>query len=199
MNIKTSYITLLLVTISLFSINAFAVEWQLDPINSQLSFISTKKVNVAETHYFRNIQGSVDSQGQLILAIDLASVDTNITVRDERMREYLFEVDIFTTATVSASIDTSDVDAIAEGASARLTVDAELDLHGEKKTLKMDVVVTRLVGAKLSVVSVQPVILNLSDFSLVSGVEKLRELAKLPSISQAVPVSFYLIFKLKHG
>ena len=183
----------------MFSVNIFAAEWQLDPINSQLSFISTKKVNVAETHYFRNIQGSVDSQGQLILAIDLASVDTNITVRDERMREYLFEVDIFTTATVSASIDTSDIDAIAEGASARLTVDAELDLHGEKKTLKMDVVVTRLVGAKLSVVSVQPVILNLSDFSLVSGVEKLRELAKLPSISQAVPVSFYLIFKLKHG
>ena len=196
MNIKHSYIALLLV---MFSVNIFAAEWQLDPINSQLSFISTKKVNVAETHYFRNIQGSVDSQGQLILAIDLASVDTNITVRDERMREYLFEVDIFTTATVSASIDTSDVDAIAEGASARLTVDAELDLHGEKKTLKMDVVVTRLVGAKLSVVSVQPVILNLSDFSLVSGVEKLRELAKLPSISQAVPVSFYLIFKLKHG
>ena len=199
MNIKRSYIRLLLVIFSLFSINAFAVEWQLDPTNSQVSFISTKKINVAETHYFRQLDGSVDSQGQLTLAIDLASVDTNITVRDERMREYLFEVDIFTTATVSASIDMSDVAAIAEGASARITVDAELDLHGEKKPLKMDVVVTRLVGAKLSVVSVQPVILNISDFALISGVEKLRELANLPSISQAVPVSFYLMFKLKHG
>ncbi|RKZ87016.1 MAG: hypothetical protein DRQ39_04925 [Gammaproteobacteria bacterium] len=98
-----------------------------------------------------------------------------------------------------ANIDTSDIDAIAEGASALLTVDVELNLHGETKPLTMDIAVTRLAGAKLSVVSVRPVILNVSDFSLVAGVEKLRELAKLPSISQAVPVSFYLIFKLKHG
>ena len=199
MNIKHSYTTLLLVMLSLFSANSFAAEWQLDPTSSQLSFISTKKVNVAQTHHFNNIQGSVDSQGQLILEIDLASVDTNIAVRDERMKTFLFEIDKFTTATITAAIDTSDIDAIAEGASAVLTVDAELDLHGEKKPLQIDIVVTRLVGAKLSVVSVQPVILNLSDFSLVAGVEKLMELAKLPSISQAVPVSFYLIFKLKHG
>ncbi len=199
MNIKHSYTTLLLVMLSLFSANSFAAEWQLDPTSSQLSFISTKKVNVAETHHFNNIQGSVDSQGQLILEIDLASVDTNIAVRDERMKTFLFEIDKFTTATITAAIDTSDIDAIAEGASAALTIDAELDLHGEKKPLQIDIVVTRLVGAKLSVVSVQPVILNLSDFSLVAGVEKLMELAKLPSISQAVPVSFYLIFKLKHG
>lgn len=199
MNIKTGHITLLLVMFSLFSANTLAAEWQLDPTNSQVSFISTKKVNVAETHYFKKIQGSVDSQGQLTLAIDLASVDTNIPVRDERMKEYLFETDVFTTATVRANIDTSDIDAIAEGASALLTVDVELNLHGETKPLTMDIVVTRLAGAKLSVVSVQPVILNVSDFSLVAGVEKLRELAKLPSISQAVPVSFYLIFKLKHG
>ena len=199
MNIKCSYITIVLLMFSFFSVNALAAEWQLDPAHSQLSFISTKKINVAETHYFRKLEGNVDSAGQLTLAIDLASVDTNISVRDERMKEFLFEVDIFTTATIRATIDTSEIDAIAEGASARLTVDAVLDLHGEKKLLKMDVVVTRLVGAKLSVVSVAPTILNLSDFSLVSGVEKLRELAKLPSISHAVPVSFYLVFKLKHG
>jgi polyisoprenoid-binding protein YceI len=199
MKIRSSYIALLLVTFSLFSVNTFAAEWQIDPTNSQLSFISIKKINVAETHYFRNLQGSVDSHGQLTLAIDLASVDTNITVRDERMIEFLFETDVFTTATVSATIDTSEIDAIAEGASARLIISAVLDLHGEKQPLKMDVIVTRLVGAKLSVVSVQPVILNLSDYSLVSGVEKLRELAKLPTISHAVPVSFYLIFKLKQG
>lgn len=199
MNMKISYIKLLLLMFSLFSANIFAAEWQLDSINSQLSFISTKKVNVAETHHFKKVQGSVGSQGQLTLAIDLASVDTNITVRDERMKEYLFETDIFTTATVRANIDMSDIDAIAEGASVLLTVDVELDLHGETKPLTMDIVVTRLVGAKLSVVSVHPVILNVSDFSLVAGVEKLRELAKLPSISQAVPVSFYLVFKLKHG
>jgi hypothetical protein len=42
------------------------------------------------------------------------------------------------------------------------------------------------------VVSAHPVILNADNYKLAKGIEKLRELASLPSISHAVPVSFYL-------
>ena len=113
------------------------------------------------------------------------------------MIKYLFEVSSFSTAKLTANIDLSLLDAIAQGASSLLTIDAMLDLHGENNPVQLNVIVTRLVGAKISVVTTQPAIINVADFSLVSGVNKLMELAKLPSISHAVPVSFYLTLNLK--
>lgn len=183
--------------LSISSISAYAIDWVIDAHNSQLNFVSIKKINIAEIHEFKKLQGSYDSEGQFTLDIDLASVDTQNPVRDDRMKSNLFEVSKFSSAKITAMIDTGLVDAIAEGASERFTVDANLDLHGVSKPLTLDVIVTRLVGAKLSVVSVQPVIINADDFALTAGISKLMELASLPSISQAVPVSFYLTLKLK--
>lgn len=40
--------------------------------------------------------------------------------------------------------------------------------------------------------SFQPIIVNANEFDLVAGIDKLREIAGLSSISQAVPVSFVL-------
>jgi len=175
-----------------------AAQWVIDNQHSQLNFISTKKVNIAEVHQFRSFQGALDSNGQFELTIDLLSVDTNSAVRDERMTKYLFDVEQFSTATLTANIDLAILDAIAQGAaSVPLEIDANLSLHGETKSIKLNVIISRLVGAKLAVVSAQPVIVKAEDFALVSGVNKLMELAKLPSISHAVPVSFYLTLNLK--
>lgn len=183
--------------LSISSISAHAIDWVIDGNDSQLNFISIKKIDIAEVHEFKKLQGSYDSQGQFILNIDLTSVDTHIAVRDDRMKNDLFEVSKFSSAKITAMIDTDLVDAIAEGASQRFTIEANLDLHGVSKPLTLDVIVTRLVGAKLSVVSAQPIIINANDFALAAGINKLMELASLPSISQAVPVSFYLTLKLK--
>ncbi len=198
MNIlKLTKIVVVGLGLSISSISAYAIDWVIDGHNSQLNFVSIKKINIAEVHEFKKLQGSYDSQGQFILDIDLASVDTHIPIRDDRLKNDFFEVSKFSSAKITAMIDTDLVDAIAEGASERFTVDANLDLHGVSKPLTLDVIVTRLVGAKLSVVSMQPVIINADNFGLAAGISKLMELASLPSISQAVPVSFYLTLKLK--
>lgn len=185
------------VSLSLISSGAYAIDWIIDGSQSQLNFVSIKKNKIAEVHSFKELKGAYDSQGQFTLDIDLASVDTNNPVRDDRMNNYLFEVNRFSTATITSKIDTALIDAIAEGASELFTIDASLDLHGVVTALELDVLVTRLVGAKLSVVSARPVIINADDFGLMPGINKLMELAKLPSISQAVPVSFYVTLKLK--
>ncbi|MDT8371482.1 MAG: YceI family protein [Gammaproteobacteria bacterium] len=195
MNKHTIWLNVLLIMLSINT--AFATQWQLDNDNSQLNFISTKKTHVSEIHQFKRLDGTIDDSGNVIITIDLASIDTKIAIRDERMTTFLFDVASYPTAVLKATIDPETIDAIAEGASSELTVDATLELHGQSVPLTLDVVVTRLVGAKLSVVSVKPVLLNVADFSLVAGVEKLRELANLPSISHTVPVSFYLNFGLK--
>lgn len=51
---------------------------------------------------------------------------------------------------------------------------------------------TKISDNKLMVSSFQPIIINANEFGLVAGVEKLRDIAGLSSISQAVPVSFVL-------
>ncbi|KKN59438.1 hypothetical protein LCGC14_0542150 [marine sediment metagenome] len=195
--VKLTKMTAVVMGLSLSSISAQAMDWVIDSSDSQLNFISIKKTNIAEVHSFKQLQGSYDAQGQFVLDIDLASVDTNVAIRDDRMKKELFDVSKYSTAILTASIDTDLVDAIAEGASTHLTIDAKLNLHGVTKPLTLDVIVTRLVGAKLSVVSAKPVIINADDFELASGVNKLMELASLPSISHVVPVSFYLTLKLK--
>lgn len=198
MNIlKSITMTAVVMGLSLSSLSVYAVDWTVDSAESQLNFISIKKESTAETHHFKYLQGSYNSNGQFVLDIDLTSVDTQIPVRDERMQEYLFEVNTFSTATITANIDADLVDAMGDGTSQHLTVDAHLDLHGVKKPLTLEIIVTRLVGDKLSVVSAQPVVINADDFALASGINKLMELASLPSISHAVPVSFYLTLKQK--
>jgi len=44
------------------------------------------------------------------------------------------------------------------------------------------------------VVSERPVVISATQFGLAEGVESLRKIAGLPSISVAVPVSFVLSF-----
>lgn len=184
-------------SLSFISVSAQASNWIVDSSISQLNFVSIKKNTIAEVNSFKHLEGSYNTQGQFSLDIDLASVDTHNPVRDERMKNFLFEVSTYSTATITADINTALVDAIAEGRNERFTVEAELSLHGVTTPITIDVIVTRLVGAKLSVVSAQPVIINTSDFGLASGVNKLMELASLPSISQAVPVTFNVTLKLK--
>lgn len=174
-----------------------ASEWVIDSNQSELNFISIKKTHIAEVHQFTQLTGELNSEGKFTFNIDLASVDTHNPVRDIRMKEFLFDIASFPSATVTSTIDVEDILSIAEGASARLTVDATLELHGQTKPLVLDVIVTRLVGAKLSVTSTKPVILNVGDFALMDGIEKLRDLAKLPSISKTVLVSFYITLNLK--
>lgn len=190
--------TIITVLAFLFMTSVSASEWRVDNNHSQVSFISVKKINIAEVHQFEHVDGTLDSDGHFNLSIDLASVNTHNLVRDERMKVFFFNVNTFSEAVLKAEIAPSILDSIAEGASTYVSIDSILELHGESKPLKLDVIITRLVGAKLLVVSAQPIILNVNDFSLVSGVNKLMELAKLPSISHSVPVSFNLMLKLAH-
>ncbi|MGB5200637.1 MAG: YceI family protein, partial [Sedimenticolaceae bacterium] len=80
-------------------------EWQLVPDKSHLSFVSTKKQHIAESHTFKGLQGSVDNDSVGTVAVDLASVDTKIEIRDERMRETLFETKEYPTAVFTTHVD----------------------------------------------------------------------------------------------
>lgn len=184
--------TIVSLSLLLAAVSAQAAEWQLDNAQSQLNFISIKKGDVAEVHHFDRLTGSLSDSGMFTVDIALDSVNTNIEIRDQRMREFLFDVADFPSATLTAQVQPELVTELSTGMSHSATIDAELSLHGQKQTLAIDVVVTKLSDSKLMLVSAKPLVVNVSEFDLTEGVEKLRELAGLPSISHAVPVSFYL-------
>jgi len=172
-------------------------EWVLNGDESTVSFVSTKAINIAEVHKFASLTGSVDSVGKVEVMVSLASVDTGIEIRDDRMREMLFDTETYALATMTANVDIEMLGELATGESMRATIEGELSLHGESVPMSFDVVVARTAESQLLVMSEKPVVVNAPLFKLAEGVERLREIAGLPSISTAVPVSFVLSFDSK--
>lgn len=170
--------------------------WTLNGDDSTLSFISTKAVNVAEIHKFTSLTGGVDDTGNVTVSIALASVDTGIEIRDDRMREMLFDTGTYASAEMTAQVSMTMLDELAAGDSKAMAVEGELALHGQSIPMTFEVVVARMGNGDLLVASQKPVVINAPVFNLADGVEALREIAGLPSISAAVPVSFVLAFDM---
>ena len=168
--------------------------WNLDPTRSQISFVSIKAQSVAEAHRFTETSGRISSDGTATLTIQLASVDTLIPIRDERMREMLFRTDLFPTATVIARLDLKQLEALAPGSTLEITSEVVLNFQDRDLPFTAELLVSRLSAKRVVVATLKPIIVNAASLGLTDGVEALREIAGLPSISTAVPVSVVLTF-----
>jgi polyisoprenoid-binding protein YceI len=184
----------LLLTLLLVSTTAQAV-WQLDNSQSWLSFLSIKKQDIAELGVFKQLAGGIDDQGLAEIKIDLTSVDTKIEIRDERMQKFLFNTDVHAHAILSTQLDMEKIEQLAVGQMTVLPLTVQLELHGVKQEIEGNVVVFHLTEQQVLVVNQTVLFVNAADFQLLQGIEKLRELAGLPSISKAVPVNFVFTFK----
>ncbi len=189
MNKLSSILALTLLTSSY----AFA-DWSLINNESTISFTSTKKSAIAEVHYFKNLSGTIDEKGNLNLTVDLSSVETNIPIRNERMTKMLFEISQFANATLTTIIDSQKITNLKEGDTYLDTLTFETSLHGISQKIKTPVKFIRLANNKLMLILEKPVVINASQFGLEKGVEQLKAIAKLPSISTATPVTFSLTF-----
>lgn len=186
-----------LALLSCFSLLTLAgtaqAQWSLDNDESTVSFVSVKADHVAEVHTFDMLSGEIDDDGTVAITIELASVNTLIPIRNERMQAMLFETNMFPQANIEASIDLTSLEAMAPGTSETMQLNFSLEMHGASRSYSAEVKVTRLDEGLLAS-TVKPIVVTAEDFDLVSGVEALREVAGLPSISRAVPVSFTVQF-----
>ncbi|WP_409439250.1 YceI family protein [Psychromonas sp. GE-S-Ul-11] len=169
-------------------------QWDLSNEDSQLNFVTVKSLKIGEVHRFEHLMGSISDTGQVTLSIDLDSVETNIGIRNDRIKKELFETDCFLKATASGFINVNKLGRLEVGDTYKESVQLTLSFHGIAHKVINEVQVTKLNNNKLLVTSLMPVVLNASNYGMTEGVEKLRALAGLPSISDAVPVTFSLIF-----
>lgn len=193
---KLIQLSILLSGLALFNTvwanTALAAKWQLNAEHSTISFVSVKKEKVGETHVFTDFSGSI-SQQQANIIIKPDSVDSKVPIRNERMREFLFETGTYPTIAVSSAI--GDVIAgLKKGQPSHVQLPATLTLHGVEKAITLDVYVSKNGKNTLSVVSAQPVIIKAATFNLVEGINKLSELVGGLPIVTAVPVNFVLTF-----
>jgi len=169
-------------------------DWELDGAHSGLSFVSIKKNSVAEVHRFQTLLGRIGDNGEVQAAIALDSVDTGIAIRDQRMRDMLFETSRFGVAKVTAHVDSAALKNLKVGEFQDLSLTLNMELHGQKHSLSGEFRVLRLAGGGLAVNTLRPMVVNAADFGLDVGIQKLMEVAGLPSIATAVPVTLSLVF-----
>lgn len=174
--------------------NAAYANWELDTANSVVNFVSIKNGSVAETHRFEGIVGVINDVGLARVAIDLDSVDTMIGIRDERLRELLFETGKYPVAELEAVIDEEVMAAVSEGGVATLELPVTLSLHGIEKTIPIAMVAASEGAGRIRVMTARPILLNAGDFALGNGIAALQKIAGLKSIATAVPVTFQLVF-----
>lgn len=181
----------------LLLVNAAQAHWSLDNAASTLSFVTTKADNVAEVHTFDLMTGTIEDDGSVAISIELASVNTMIDIRNERMQAMLFETSMFPNAMISAKVDLAAITAMTPGSTSTASMEFNLELHGASKSYTAEVMLTRLTEGVVAT-TLKPVIVTADSFALVEGVERLREVAGLSRISNAVPVSFSVVFTQGH-
>lgn len=156
--------------------------------------MTTKNTNVIEAHGFDSLSGGISDTGTATLAIDLSSVNTGIALRDQRMRDLLFEVVSFPNATVTLAVPNGLLTNLAVGSTSEIDVTATLNLHGVDQPLATRVSVQKLTNNRVLVQNLTPVLVSAADYDLSNGVEALRAAVAIASISKAVPVDFTLVF-----
>jgi polyisoprenoid-binding protein YceI len=169
-------------------------DWQLDAAASSLHYVTSKASAVSEVNSFAALGGAIDAQGQATLAIDLASVQTNVEIRDQRMREIVFETTQFPHATVTLQVDLAALDAMAAGSSSTASHTAILSLHGVSQELAADLQIIKLDADSIQIQNAKPLLVAAGSFGLADAVEQLREIAGLPSINPNVVVDFTLVY-----
>ncbi|QDO85637.1 YceI family protein [Shewanella psychropiezotolerans] len=185
---------LLLSIVSFTSMNASA-QWSLAPSSAELKFLSTKvlmnKQSITEISSFQTLSGTVSDDGELELKVKLGSVNTQISIRDQRLRDWVFEVSKFQDAEISGKIAKVNLTALAVGAPLRIKLALVLKAHGKEIPLEADLQLVKDLGGSIYVSSISPILFDVKQLGLNISIEKLIEVMGLASINQQVPITFY--------
>lgn len=173
--------------------NAYA-EWHLKSIDSNVYYVSTKNNSVSELNYFNTLSGTLTEEGELNININLESVETDIPIRNERVKAMLFEVLLYPRATITATISPEKIKSLKPGETYLETVNFMLTLHGVTQELSTTVKVIKHAHGDILVTPTTPILISAKQFGLEKGIERLRKIARLDSISPTVPVTFNLTF-----
>ena len=170
-------------------------DWTLDGNASSFHYVTSKNAAVTEVNTISGLQGGINGQGLATLVLDLGTIDTAVEIRNERMRELVFQVAQFPSATVSVQVESTEIDAMPVGMPISGTYTASLSLHGMQQELSADLALVKLTNNTLMVSLARPLVISAAGFGLGEGVEQLRNLAGLTTINPNVVIDFSLLYR----
>lgn len=181
--------------------------WVVDGTQSNLNFVTTKAGQagvggIGEVQTFKRFTGGMDATGQIKLVIDLASVDTGVEIRDERLRTMLWNIKATPQATFTAKLSAENLTKLSSDTTGDATSDmdvaGQLELAGQTKPVNAKLRAIRTSGNKIMVVTRAPIIINSNDYGLKAGVEAMREVMNLNFLASTAPVSFSLVLNAQN-
>jgi outer membrane protein OmpA-like peptidoglycan-associated protein len=110
------------------------------------------------------------------------SVDTNVDLRNVRMRFLFFETFQYPEATITMQLDPAQLEDLPDVRRKVMMVNYTIDLHGVTQDREAEIAVTLLDDNTVSVTSATPISLAVADFNLDGGIAKLEEAAKVDII-----------------
>lgn len=170
--------------------------WTIDTDLSAVSFGSVKNDYLGESHTISDVTGTVDANGAVSITLGLASVETMIDIRNERMREIVFAN--APTATISAQLDMAELSGLEAGAAAIIETYGTLNLLGTDTELDASFFVMRLNEDQVLVATNGMMMLSTEDTAFDASLDKMQELASLDSITRVSPVTMRLVFTADH-
>ena len=163
-------------------------DWQVGP-GSQVQFVSIKNNTIGEVSHFETLAGTVTDAGEVEVRVALDSVETNIGIRNERMKTMLFEVGLYPEAVITAQLDAGSIAALSGGGLTNVAL--QIDLHGQTVTKEAQLIVA-VTDEGVSATTTQPILLAAAEFGLEGGVAALQAVAGLNAISRVIPVTVAL-------
>ncbi len=162
--------------------------WKLNQEQSSISIITTKNNSVSEVSDFKSFSGSIDSNNNLKISIDLSSLETNIPIRNERIVKHLFQTNLYPTADIHTQLKPEDLN------NGIHSISFDVDLHGVSSIVQAEFMVLEQHGSKVITLH-KPLLIKASDFALENGITTLKNIAKLNSIDFTVPMHLILTFE----
>lgn len=175
------------------SADPFENGWTLDADASELRFMSVKKGNLAETNRFATISGLITENGKAQVRVLMDSVDTNVDLRNVRMRFLFFETFKFPETTISVQLDPDQLRDLHVTRRKMVELPYTLSLHGVTVEETAEVAVTLMSNDRVNVSATTPIAIKLADFNLETGREKLQEAANVVIVPLGI-VSFDFVF-----
>lgn len=193
---KTFIFSAIVLVIALGSVPVRAADavWHLSSADSNIVYGSIKQDTIGENNHFTELSGTIDQDGQVNIAIDAMSVETNIVVRNERMKNYVFDA-ARPTITLTAQIDLPALEALAPGDTTMLDVEGTLQFVMLSLPVSAKMFVARLSDDKALAVTDEMIMLSTDDLGIEPGIDKLAELAGLDSITRVAPVTLRFVFE----
>ena len=177
-----------------FTTYAQAKDWTSIADQSRIAFGSIKKNVIGEVHHFNQVKGTVSDNGDLSITIDLASLETNIDIRNERMTKHVF-LEGQAGALIAGQIDMEEVRGLKVGEMATIEVEVTLSFVGVENDIDAELLVVRLAENRVLVATTDFIMISTEDLEIDPGIDKLMELASLPGITRATPVAIRMVFE----